>query len=164
MSLAQCEVSTLVQAGADLELATVLGDTPLMGTARFGYPHTVQVGSAFFPGGSEGALYIIFSATDRSWGWAGVSVWGARVCSALGSLLRTLQNCQNSPGGWSWPDSWGSWWQQRSAVVEMAQQKSYDKADKEMDWKLEWFTVTNNHLRFVIKLNYFIVFVRIFIN
>ena len=68
MSLDQCEVSTLVQAGADLELATVLGDTPLMGTARFGYPHTVQVGSALFPGGSEGALYIIFSATDRSGG------------------------------------------------------------------------------------------------
>ena len=39
-------VETLFQAGADLELHTVLGDTPLMGSARFGYPNTVQVGPA----------------------------------------------------------------------------------------------------------------------
>ena len=42
-------VERLVEAGAELELLTELGDTALMGAARYGEHGTVQVGSSLTP-------------------------------------------------------------------------------------------------------------------
>ena len=61
-------VEMLVQAGADPELTTVWGDTPLMKAAHSGYPDTVQVGPSSLPCLSREIMeyFIIFSASDRS--------------------------------------------------------------------------------------------------